>query len=122
MASKRTTHELATLLAEVVEALRQMPDMSLSEIQPQRARKVKSAVDTTELASKLPQMERDEAIARLEELGQGELIQLCRQLKLKLGSKRTKKSLVNQILWQLFESKDQLERIRTYEEKSHQKH
>jgi len=120
MASKRTTHELATLLAEVVEALRQLPDMPLSELQPSRTRKAKPVVDISELASKLPQMGKEEAKSRLEELGQAELIHLCKQLRLNMGSKRTKKSLVHQILWQFFEAKDQLERIRTYEDKSRQ--
>lgn len=120
MASKRTTHELAALLAEVVDALRQMPDKPLSELKPRPTRKVKATVDIAELATTLPQLSKEEATLGLNELGQRQLIQLCKQLKLNMGSKRTKSSLVNQVLWQFFEAKDDLERIRTYEEKSRQ--
>jgi len=116
MTSRRTTHELAKLLDETAQALRQMPDMLLSEILTQRAPKKKSAVDTAELVSVLPQLSKEEATRRLNELGQRSLIQLCKELKVNVGSKRTKASLVQQILWQLFDSRDELERIRNYEE------
>jgi len=118
MASKRTTHELAALLVEVADALRQMPDKPLSELKPRATSKVNPTVDIVELATRLPQLSKEEVTLRLNELGQRQLIQLCKQLKLNMGSKRTKSSLVNQVLWQFFESKDELERIRTYEEKS----
>lgn len=117
MSSKRTTHQLAELLEEIVEALRQMPDIPLSEIQPSRSSKTKPTVDIAELASVLPQLNKDEAAARLDQLGQKQLVQLCRHMKVNVGSKRTKSNLVHQILWQLFEAKNELERIRTYEEK-----
>lgn len=117
MSSNRTTHELARMLEEVAVALREMPDVLLSKIQPTHSRKVKPAIDITELAGTLPHLNREEAESRLSKLGQKQLVDLCRQLKVNTGSKRTKESLVQQILWQFFEAKDELERIRTYEEK-----
>ena len=117
MGSKRTTHELAALLAEVVDALRQMPDKPLSELKARPTRKLKPTVDIAELAARLPRLSKEEATLCLNELGQRQLIQLCKQLKLNVGSKRTKSNLISQVLWQFFESKDDLERIRTYEEK-----
>ena len=117
MTSKRTTHELASLLQQMAEALRQMPNIPLSDIRPSRSRKKEPTVDVIELATILPQLRRDEVASRLNGLGQRQLVQLCKQMKVNVGSKRTKSSLIHQILWQLFEAKDELERIRTYEEK-----
>lgn len=117
MTSRRTTHELAKLLEETADALRQMPDIPLSEFKP-RARKTNPTVDIVELATLLPKLSKEGATSRLNELGQQQLAQLCKQLKVNVGSKRTKSHLVKQVLWQLFDAKDELERIRTYEEKS----
>ncbi len=118
MTTRRTTHELAQLLEETAQALRQMPDMLLSGILTQRARKKKPMADIAELVSMLPQLSKEEATRRLNELGQGQLVQLCKEMKVNVGSKRTKPSLVQQVLWQLFDAGDELERIRNFEEQS----
>lgn len=116
MTSRRTTHELAGLLQDVANALRQLPDMPLSELKPQRARKTKPSVDTIELATLLPQLSKEEARSRLNKLDQKSLTNLCKELKVNVGSKRTKSNLTQQVLWQLFDANDELEHIRTYEE------
>jgi hypothetical protein len=116
MTSRRTTHELAKLLEEIAGALRDMPDMPLSELQPRRSKKAKPGIDVVDLATKLAQLSKEEAVSRLTELSQRQLVQICKELKVSVGSKKTRESLIRQIVWQLFEAKDDLERIRAYEE------
>ena len=120
MSSRITSHQLATLLEELASALRQMSDVPLSDLQPSRTRKAKPKVDICGLAETLPHLDKDEMSGRLDALGQRQLIQLCRLLRVSVGSKRTKPALVDQIRWHFFGAKDDLERIRTFEEKSEQ--
>ncbi len=120
MPSRITSHQLATLLEELASALRQMSDVPLSDLQPPRTRTAKPTVDISGLAETIPHLDKDEMSERLNALRQRHLIQLCRLLKVSVGSKRTKPALVKQILWHFFGAKDDLERIRTFEEKSEQ--
>lgn len=120
MVSKFTTHSFADFLEEVISALRQMPDIPLSDLQSSRPRKPKQTLASMEIADELPHLEKNEATVRLNKLGQRELLQLSKHLKIHVGSKRTKASLVSHVLWHFFGAKDDLERIRTYEDKSKQ--
>ncbi|MFB3786687.1 MAG: hypothetical protein ACE15F_09975 [bacterium] len=116
MASARTTHTLAELLEEVTQALRQMPDIPLSELKTKEKPKKKPEVDLSHLIAHFPQFTREEAETRLKALKQKELIELCKGLQVTVGSRKTKALMIKQILWDAFDSKIELERIRTYEE------
>ncbi|MEW6236971.1 MAG: hypothetical protein AB1656_16425 [Candidatus Omnitrophota bacterium] len=117
MTLKRTTHELANMLSEIADALKQMPDMSLMDLKPPQ-KKQKPIIDISALLDQLPKMNKENAEAQLKKLKVAELSELCKQMNVSIGSRRTKENYVKQIIWQLFESKSELEFIRTYEEKT----
>lgn len=117
MASVRTTHSLAELLEEVTQALRLMPDIPLTELKVKEKPKKKPEVDISQLIAQFPQFSREEAETKLKVLKQKELVELCKGLLVTVGSRKTKALMIKQILWDIFDSQSELERIRTYEEK-----
>ena len=113
MASARTTHSLAELLEEVTQALRLMPDIPLTELKAKEKPKKKPEVDISQLIAQFSHYSREEAETKLKGLKQKELLELCKGLQVSVGSRKTKAQMVTQILWDVFDSKNQLERIRT---------
>jgi len=83
-------------------ALRQMPDMPLSELQSSRSQKTKERVDIKSLSDTLPNLDKEKAISKLEKLKKKELIQLCKQLKISATSKKTKPEIINKIVEHFF--------------------
>jgi len=86
----------------------------VSEIKPSEPQKS----DMREFAKTLSALNKEDAKSSLEELKQNELIQICNNLNVTMDSKKTKESLINNILWNVFVAKEDLERIRTFEDKS----
>jgi hypothetical protein len=123
MASKKTTHELAKLLEDVVSSLRELPDIPLTNLKEICESKVKNkdsraaSLDLDGLMTKLRQIERDEAENQLNALTNKRLMEFCKKFNIKTGSKQTKSSLVQQILWNLFDAKADLDRITSYQQK-----
>ncbi len=116
MASKYTIHQLATMLEEVSNALRELPDMPLSDFQPPPPAKAQSDTKVIEVAESLPQPSKEETIQLLNNQSQKNLIQICRHLKINIGSNKTKSNLIDQLVWHFYTAADELERIRNYDE------
>lgn len=84
-------------------ALRQMPDMPLSELQSSRSQKTKERGDIKNLSDTLPKLDKENAISELDKLKKKELIQHCKQLKISVTSKKTKPEIINKIVEHFFE-------------------
>jgi Asp-tRNA(Asn)/Glu-tRNA(Gln) amidotransferase B subunit len=122
MASKKTTYELASLLEEVASSLRDFPDISLDRLkelygsEAKHTEKVVVSADLNELMDGISNLSRSEAEAKLNKLTSKKLLELCKKLKIKGGSKQTKPNLVKQILWSYFDAKADLDHIASYQQ------
>lgn len=120
MASKKTTHELASLLEEVASSLRELPDIPITKLKELCEDKVTSkdsratSLDFDELMTKLQQFGRSEAENELNGLTNKNLLEFCKKFNINTGSKQTKPNLVKQILWSLFDAKADLDHITSY--------
>jgi len=116
MASQYTTHQLANKLEEICNALRELPDISLSDFQSPRSKKAEVPIELTEIANSLPRASKEETEQLLNKQSQKNLIQICRHLKINIGSNKKKKSLIDELVWHFYGAQDELELIRNYDE------
>jgi RNA-binding protein YlmH len=123
MVSKKTTYELAKLLEEVASSLRDLPDIPLDKLKDlhksdaKHTEKVVGSEHLDELMDEMSSLSRSEAESKLNKLTSKKLLELCKKVKIKAGSKQTKPNLVNQILWRYFDAKADLDHITSYQEK-----
>ena len=122
MVSKKTTYELAKLLEEVASCLRDLPEISLDELKDlcksevKHTEKIVGSESLDELMHEISSLSRAEAEFKLSKLTSKKLLELCKKVKIKAGSKQTKTNLVNQILWSYFDAKADLDHITSYQE------
>lgn len=120
MAFKKTTHELATLLEEVVSSLRELPDLPLEKLKELcrselvNTERILPRTDLDELIEEISNSSRAEVESRLNKLTSKSLLELCKKVKIKVGSSKAKANLVKQILWSFFDAKADLDRITSY--------
>jgi RNA-binding protein YlmH len=124
MVSKKTTYELAKLLEEVASWLRDIPEIPLDELKDlcknevKHIEKIVGSESLDKLMDEMSSLSRAEAEFKLNKLTSKKLLELCKKVKIKAGSKQTKSNLVNQILWSYFDAKADLDHITSYQEKT----
>ena len=121
----KTSHDLAEALEDAAKALRAVPNLSLYELgqilaegKAQRSNVKASAgkakFDLSDLAARLPNLERDEAESELNALNVDSLRQLATLLGIRIRSKMPKSQSVALLLAQLFDIPAGQELIRTF--------
>jgi len=116
MSSKYTLHQLAKILEELSSSLRELPDIPISDLKILKPTDIVIDSEMIEIAEILSNLSKDEAIHLLNDQTQKRLIDLCKYLKINIGSNKTKRNLVDQLIWHIFTAKDDLHRIRNYDE------
>jgi hypothetical protein len=126
----KTSRDVANLLEEVVELLRTIPELPLSDIgrnpeppnEPTRNRKNSNHKQgqrpLSDLASRLPALGRENAKAEIQSLTIKAMRELAASLEIRIPSRATKSETVNILMAQVFDVPAGHERIRTFHKRN----